>query len=103
MRENHKSDSKFSFLNPADPYHAYYRNKMERIMNGEEDGAAVAKEAAGEGEEVKDQAMSEAEERILAGGIVPLEPSPPEFILDVPPISALDLCVFKIPPSSRGC
>jgi splicing factor 3A subunit 1 len=33
--EGQRSDPKFSFLNPADPYHGYYRHKMEKVAQGE--------------------------------------------------------------------
>ncbi len=31
IREGQRSDPKFSFLNPVDPYHAYYRHRLDRI------------------------------------------------------------------------
>ena len=83
IREGQRSDPKFSFLNPADPFHAYYRNKIVRVSQGEEEEVKpeVAK-AGAEAEEVKET---------VKPGIVPLEPTPPDFILDLPPISAVDL------------
>jgi splicing factor 3A subunit 1 len=30
LRESRHTDPAFSFLNPADPYHAYYRHRLER-------------------------------------------------------------------------
>ncbi|TFY81966.1 hypothetical protein EWM64_g2042 [Hericium alpestre] len=32
IRENGRTDPKFSFLNPMDPYHAYYRHRMEKAL-----------------------------------------------------------------------
>ena len=81
VREAQRSDPKFAFLNPADPYHAYYRHKMAKISQGEEDEAVVP--VAKEEEPVKEEAPK--------SGIIPLEPPPADFILDLPPITALDL------------
>src|ERR1700761_4826415 len=35
LRESRRTDPAFSFLNPADPYHAYYRHRLEQAMRGE--------------------------------------------------------------------
>ncbi|PAV23224.1 pre-mrna splicing factor [Pyrrhoderma noxium] len=67
VREAQRSDPKFAFLNPADPYHAYYRHKMAKISQGEEDEAVVP--VAKEEEPVK--------EEVPKSGIIPLEPPPP--------------------------
>jgi splicing factor 3A subunit 1 len=84
IRENQRNDPKFSFLNPADPYHAYYRHRMARVAAGEaeEDGAGAAGAAPKDGE-------APAPERAPVD--VGKEPPAPEFILDMPPISAIDL------------
>lgn len=86
VREAQRSDPKFSFLNPADPYHAYYRHKMTKIEQGEEDevAAPVVKEEVS----IKDETPK--------SGIIALEPPPADFILDLPPISALDLDIIKL-------
>jgi splicing factor 3A subunit 1 len=86
IREGQRSDPKFSFLNPADPYHGYYQHRMERIMLGEHGEDAVAEAADKKGEEVAE---------VAALVDVGLEPPQPEFIMDMPNISAIDLCVSK--------
>ena len=35
IRENQRQDPKFAFLNSADPYHAYYRHRMDKVVRGE--------------------------------------------------------------------
>ncbi|KAI0340612.1 hypothetical protein BDW22DRAFT_1360020 [Trametopsis cervina] len=86
IRENQRQDPKFSFLNPADPYHAYYRHRMEKVIRGEiDDEAAPEKEA-----QPKDEAAPVKE--IDPG----LEPPVPEFILDVTNINAIDLDTMKL-------
>ncbi|CAJ0640259.1 16150_t:CDS:2, partial [Entrophospora sp. SA101] len=34
IRENEKHNTKFSFLNPNDPYHAYYQYKITETKEG---------------------------------------------------------------------
>ncbi|KAF7978110.1 hypothetical protein HWV62_1524 [Athelia sp. TMB] len=88
IRENQRSDPKFSFLNPADPYHAYYRNRMDKISAGD-----MGDEASGE----KDgKAEGEAEAAPAAPVDIGLEPPTPEFIMDLPNISASDLDIMKL-------
>ena len=85
IRENQRQDPKFSFLNPADPYHAYYRHRMDKVVQGELDEDVEVKEAKGE---EKVEPAVEAD--------VGKEPPPPEFILELPNISAIDLCVSPL-------
>lgn len=79
IRENQRQDPKFSFLNPADPYHAYYRHRMEKVLRGEVEDEVVP------GKEEKVEVVPEKE--VDSG----LEPPMPEFILDVTNINPLDL------------
>jgi len=81
VREGQRSDPKFSFLNPADPYHAYYRHKMDKVAQGEleEENAQKDKEAE----------VTKSKEPVDIG----VEPPPAEFILDLPNISPIDLYV----------
>ena len=80
IRENQRQDPKFSFLNPADPYHAYYRHRMEKVNHGE-----VEDEVVGEkGEQPKE---AEPVEKVDLG----LEPPQADFILDAANVSAMDL------------
>lgn len=83
IRENQRADPKFSFLNPADPYHAYYRHRMDRIAAGDiGDDAAPDKDGKMEGE---------GEAQPVAAVDIGKEPPTPEFIMDLPNISAIDL------------
>lgn len=80
IRENQRQDPKFSFLNPADPYHAYYRHRMEKVMHGEVEDEVVTREKTPTGEFVPTEEVD-----------LGLEPPVPEFILDVASINPLDL------------
>ena len=83
IRENQRQDPKFSFLHPTDPYHAYYRDRLEKVAKGEVDDEDAPKE----GKELADQPV---EKPIVDMGE---EPPVPQFILDWPNISAVDLYV----------
>ncbi|EPQ58449.1 hypothetical protein GLOTRDRAFT_114877 [Gloeophyllum trabeum ATCC 11539] len=85
IRENQRNDPKFSFLNPMDPYHAYYRNRMEKVQRGEEDEAPAAA--------AEDKPAEKAEEKVVDLGE---EPPQPEFILDLPNVTAIDLDIMKL-------
>jgi len=91
IREGQRNDPKFSFLNPIDPYHAYYRHKLDKVASGEtEDDAAAKPEAAG-----KSDAPKEPQD-------LGVEPPTPDFILDLPTISPVDLYapLLQLAPSS---
>ncbi|KZT65441.1 hypothetical protein DAEQUDRAFT_676757 [Daedalea quercina L-15889] len=86
IRENQRQDPKFSFLNPADPYHAYYRHRMDKVMRGElDDEITTTKE-----EKKEDSAVPEQE---IDRGV---EPPVPEFILNIPNVTAIDLDIMKL-------
>jgi splicing factor 3A subunit 1 len=85
IREGQRSDPKFSFLNPVDPYHAYYRHRLERIAQGD-----IGDETAQR--DVKTDGQAPSTESIDVG----VEPPQPEFVLDLPNISAIDLDIMKL-------
>ncbi|KAG6866077.1 hypothetical protein C0991_008829 [Blastosporella zonata] len=91
IREGQRTDPKFSFLNPADPYHAYYRHRMDKINRGEIDEATPEKEGA------EEQAQPA---QVIDVGI---EPPPPEFIMDLPNISNIDLDIMKLTALFSAC
>lgn len=81
IREGQRSDPKFSFLNPADPYHAYYRDKMTRVMQGEQEAAP----------ETSSGATPTGQTPAPVALDVGIEPPQSIFITDFPNISAVDL------------
>lgn len=89
IREGQRSDPKFAFLNPADPYHAYYRDRLVKVARGEvgESGSGLAGTGAenGEGEATKAEPID-----------IGVEPPQPEFMLDMPNITAIDLDTMKL-------
>uniref|UniRef100_G3PDS4 Splicing factor 3A subunit 1 n=1 Tax=Gasterosteus aculeatus aculeatus TaxID=481459 RepID=G3PDS4_GASAC len=95
IRQNEINNPKFNFLNPNDPYHAYYRHKVNEFKEGkgQEPSAAVPK--------VMQQAMLQSQlsqkVQVIQEAVVPKEPPPEyEFIADPPSISAFDLDVVKL-------
>ncbi|OJT08855.1 Splicing factor 3A subunit 1 [Trametes pubescens] len=85
IRENQRGDPKFAFLNPADPYHAYYRHRMDKVVRGELEEEAAPKE-------------EKAPEEVVEAAPVDMgeEPPVPDFILNIPNISAIDLDIMKL-------
>ncbi|KAI4524143.1 hypothetical protein K525DRAFT_253972 [Schizophyllum commune Loenen D] len=85
IREGQRNDPKFSFLNPADPYHAYYRHKLTKVAQGEVEEAPKTGTATPQAKDV--------EVKVVDHG---LEPPAPDFIMDMPNISAIDLDIMKL-------
>ena len=83
IRENQRQDPKFSFLHPTDPYHAYYRDRLEKVAKGDVDDEDVPKEGTGPADQPVEKPAVDMGK----------EPPVPLFILDWPNISAVDLCV----------
>ncbi|XP_019717333.1 splicing factor 3A subunit 1 isoform X1 [Hippocampus comes] len=96
IRQNEINNPKFNFLNPNDPYHAYYRHKVTEFKEGKalEPSAAVPK--------VMQQTMQQTQQlpqkvQVIQEAIIPKEPPPEfEFIADPPSIAAFDLDVVKL-------
>ncbi|KAG6376084.1 Pre-mRNA splicing factor PRP21 like protein-domain-containing protein [Boletus reticuloceps] len=84
IRENQRQDPKFSFLNPADPYHAYYRHRMDRISAGEEVEAP------------QEKVMTGIEQAPVVQEDLGVEPPQPQFVMDMPSISPIDLDTMKL-------
>jgi splicing factor 3A subunit 1 len=87
IRENQRQDPKFSFLNSADPYHAYYRHRIDRINDGEEEDDKTTAGGAKDGQ-AGDAALDEPE---LVGEKVPKPPPEQQFVLERPHITPVDL------------
>ncbi|KAK2460545.1 hypothetical protein APHAL10511_007015 [Amanita phalloides] len=85
IREGQRSDPKFSFLNPIDPYHAYYRHRLDRIAQGDIGDETPQKDSKTDGEVVPAEPVD-----------IGIEPLPTEFVLNLPNISAIDLDIMKL-------
>ncbi|CAG8562523.1 13359_t:CDS:10 [Ambispora leptoticha] len=85
IRENEKHNAKFSFLNPNDPYHAYYQYKITETKEGK-----VPKKI--EARDIKPEKKTEGP----SPKAPPKEPPAFEFMTDMPAISAQDLDILKL-------
>ncbi|KAI9359278.1 Pre-mRNA splicing factor PRP21 like protein-domain-containing protein [Zopfochytrium polystomum] len=86
IREDKKHDPKFCFLNPMDPYHAYYSLKVKE----EREGKAEPKEEAAKAQ------PTETVPEAANGKPVPKQPPRFEFLAEMPAISAQDLDILKL-------
>ncbi|KAF7732489.1 splicing factor 3a, subunit 1 [Apophysomyces ossiformis] len=83
IRENEKHNPKFCFLNPNDPYHAYYQFKLKEAREGK---------LTPKKQEVKDEQLEQAPEESLKLK----EPEAFEFSAPMPAMSAQDLDIMKL-------
>ncbi|XP_040207949.1 splicing factor 3A subunit 1 isoform X1 [Rana temporaria] len=96
IRQNEINNPKFNFLNPNDPYHAYYRHKVNEFKEGkaQEPSAAIPKVMQ---QQSGQQLPQKVQAQVVQETIVPKEPPPEfEFVADPPSISAFDLDVVKL-------
>lgn len=96
IRQNEINNPKFNFLNPSDPYHAYYRHKVNEFKEGkaQEPSAAVPKVMQ---QQASQQLPQKLQAQVIHETVVPKEPpSEFEFMADPPSISAFDLDVVKL-------
>ena len=100
IRQNEQNNPKFNFLQPGDPYHAYYQHKVKEIQEGKSapTPAPAEKEAAPGVKPVQptiDEAKKKKQSELLKQVELPFIPKDPpaefEFIADPPSISAHDL------------
>ncbi|KAJ7427032.1 Splicing factor 3A subunit 1 [Willisornis vidua] len=98
IRQNEINNPKFNFLNPTDPYHAYYRHKVSEFKEGkaQEPSAAIPK-VMQQQQSAQQQLPQKVQAQVIQETVVPKEPPPEfEFIADPPSISAFDLDVVKL-------
>lgn len=78
-----------------DPYHAYYRQRLDKFTRGEALNEDATPTPSGTG--VATPAPGGAQDQMDFVDIG-LEPPAPDFIMDIQNISAIDLYVPLIPP-----
>ncbi|XP_044755983.1 splicing factor 3A subunit 1 [Coccinella septempunctata] len=99
IRHNELGNPKFNFLNPGDPYHAYYQHKVNDFREGKGQEPTAGLPAALNKLAVSAAAQQKQQEilRQIEQPFVPKEPPQEfEFIADPPSISALDLDIVKL-------
>ncbi|XP_003379249.1 splicing factor 3 subunit 1 [Trichinella spiralis] len=89
IRQHEINNPKFNFLNPGDPYHAYYQQKIRDIADGKCTEMQTTKPQAGP------TTQSKLQEAIKLVDWIPRDPPPEfEFIADPTTINALDLVLI---------
>lgn len=97
--ENEAHNPKFSFLHIPDPFHRYYRHKIDEFKKAH---AKERGEALPQAPEAKPSPLEEGTIGTLLVkaqrevGIHSLEPEPNVFLLDVPKIHSMDLDIIKL-------
>ncbi|KAI9591375.1 Pre-mRNA splicing factor PRP21 like protein-domain-containing protein [Syncephalis fuscata] len=92
IRDNERSNPKFCFLRPDDPYHPYYQHCIEEIQAGRElKPESVAGGSGATGDDV-DRAQETAAKRRAP----PKEPAAYQFSAIIPTLSAQDLDIIKL-------
>jgi splicing factor 3A subunit 1 len=96
IKQNEINNPKFNFLNPGDPYHAYYKHKVVVIREGKPDLEKPQLKAITT--DLTTTKQSEILKSVTKADKVVLKEAPPEyeFIADPPSISAFDLDVVKL-------
>ncbi|KAH8419123.1 hypothetical protein KR222_006216 [Zaprionus bogoriensis] len=95
IRQNELGNPKFNFLNGGDPYHAYYRHKVNEFREG--NGKYYTLTERWESIYAAQQRQQELLKQVVEQQFVPKEPPAEfEFIADPPSISALDLDIVKL-------
>ncbi|KAL0271797.1 UNVERIFIED_CONTAM: hypothetical protein PYX00_008785 [Menopon gallinae] len=94
IRQNELGNPKFNFLNPGDPYHAYYQHRVKDIREGKADQSQLQPKAQST---LVQQKQQEILKQVAEQPFIPKDPPPEfEFLADPPSISALDLDIVKL-------
>ncbi|XP_022099514.1 splicing factor 3A subunit 1-like [Acanthaster planci] len=91
IRQNEINNAKFNFLNHGDPYHAYFRHKVQEFLEGKAQEPTIAP-AVSKVSSLQPKVTPQATETVVLK-----EPPPePEFVTDPPTISAIELDIVKL-------
>lgn len=125
IRANEITNPKFNFLNPNDPYHAYYQHKVKEIAEGKTitptsttaapsttttsqstapvtgDNSGTATTTAQTTAQMQKLQLSnktqDTQARIMEQMIVLKDPPPEfEYLIDTPPISPMEIDIIKL-------
>lgn len=92
FREREKTDKRFAFFNPADPYHAYYADRLAAFKAGEQP------------EQKAEDRPDAAQDKKAEDDGRPAEPPALEFLVQDPPkINAVDLYAPAPSPMTSAC
>jgi splicing factor 3A subunit 1 len=85
IRKEKERDAKFNFLTPGDPYHVYYRQKVQDFLEGKAELTGSAAAVTAESEKKAGQTDAALE-----------PPAEYEFVADAPTTSAQDLDIVRL-------
>eukprot|EP01097_Dermamoeba_algensis_P007019 TRINITY_DN4394_c0_g1_i1.p1 TRINITY_DN4394_c0_g1~~TRINITY_DN4394_c0_g1_i1.p1 ORF type:complete len:693 (-),score=176.67 TRINITY_DN4394_c0_g1_i1:97-2109(-) len=97
-----RNNPKFGFLQPGDHYHSYYKWKIQEGRGGPSLPLQPIIEKVVEKKEEKKEGEEKVESKkplLFAFKVAkaqPIEPTPPEFAVEVPEVYALELDVIKL-------
>ncbi|KAJ1868315.1 SF3a splicing factor complex subunit [Coemansia sp. RSA 989] len=92
IREKYQGNVKFSFINPNDPYYAYYEHMVEQYRSGKTIASGNAEPLG----DMADIAMAADHGTPEQNDTAPEPPEPFKFAAMLPAISAQDLDVIKL-------
>ncbi|ORX55056.1 hypothetical protein DM01DRAFT_1335352 [Hesseltinella vesiculosa] len=92
IRENERHNPLFSFLNPTDPFHAYYQYKLRQAKEAAENGTPFSSTDASTPQAYDAPPESSTPSQPIA----PPEPPMFEFSTPMPAMSAKDLDIIKL-------
>lgn len=96
IRANEANNVKFNFLNPNDPYHAYYQHKKREFHESDQQAPATTAKPVAPQQSQQNKIIKQAAPQVVEP-VVPKEPPPEfEFVADPPSISAIDLDIVKL-------
>ncbi|KAK4319739.1 hypothetical protein Pmani_009394 [Petrolisthes manimaculis] len=101
IRQHEQNNPKFNFLNPGDPYHAYYQHKVNECRTGKTGDKDLSALGGRPIQQTVSQVQQQKQQELLRSAVLeataPKEPPPDyEFIADPPSISAFDLDVVRL-------
>ncbi|CAH8288480.1 unnamed protein product [Schistosoma rodhaini] len=92
IRQNEISNPKFNFLNPADPYHAYYQHKVREFAEGRTPEPAALKLTIPSAARIAQDTP-----KLIQETFTPKDPPAEfEFVYDPPSINAVDIDMIKL-------
>uniref|UniRef100_A0A095A0P3 Splicing factor 3A subunit 1 n=1 Tax=Schistosoma haematobium TaxID=6185 RepID=A0A095A0P3_SCHHA len=92
IRQNEISNPKFNFLNPADPYHAYYQHKVREFAEGRTPEPAALKLTIPSAARLAQDTPKSIQETFTPKD----PPAEFEFVYDPPSINAVDIDIIKL-------
>ncbi|CAH8614424.1 unnamed protein product [Schistosoma intercalatum] len=92
IRQNEISNPKFNFLNPADPYHAYYQQKVREFAEGRTPEPAALKLTIPSAARLAQDTPKSIQETFTPKD----PPAEFEFVYDPPSINAVDIDIIKL-------